>query len=712
MFKFGAFELRTETGELSKHGTRLRLQTKPLHVLEALLERPGELITREELCKRLWPAGTFVDFESGLNTATNRLRAALGDSADAPRYIETLPRLGYRFICPVTEVRDSESARILPTVQIEPDTANVKSAAVPETNSHPEIEACSSSNGVKNVNTGHYRSRRVAQALTILFAAVVLLFVFAYAQFKPNTARFQPAFRQLTFRPGIIGSGRFAPDSESIVYSANWGTADRKTYLLNLSGLNSRALDFASGALQSVSREGELALASLDPLSLDRRITLSRVSLRGGAPTIIAEGTMAADWSPNGYDLALVREDGSGSVVEFPAGSVVYTSNGWINCLRVSPRGDQVAFLEHPVRDDTAGYLRIVDRKRRTRMLTREWNNADGLAWSPSGEEVWFTASKDGARGVLYAVSQSSKLRQISDTPSSLRLLDISSTGRALIATDDTRLTMMAALAGGKSETDLSKFDCSHVDDISSDGNLLLFTEGGDAGGQHYSAYLHDHSSGKTYAISSGRGLAISGDGKFVLTIDPQDRKALTITSVGSANHTTVLGGGFEYQWAKFLVSGKELLVGGAYPRGTLMICKQSVNGGKPVPLENSPYLDFVTVAPDGSRFAGLGAGREMKIFDIAKRAVRRVEPSSGIFPVAWSSDGDSLYTATRNDSVYRILKINMQTAKGEVWKTIAPQTIDGFAGLSSVVAAPAFGAYAYSSGYKPSHLYVVDGWS
>lgn len=102
--RFGPFELRTDTRELSKLGVRIKLQTKPAQVLEVLVSRPGELVSRQELCRKLWPANVFVDFESGLNTAVNRLRAALGDVAETPHYVETLPRLGYRFICPVEEV--------------------------------------------------------------------------------------------------------------------------------------------------------------------------------------------------------------------------------------------------------------------------------------------------------------------------------------------------------------------------------------------------------------------------------------------------------------------------------------------------------------------------------------------------------------------------------------------------------------------------------
>ena len=99
--RFGAFQLDLRTGELRKSGTRINLPEQPFQVLKALLDRPGDLVTRDELRQRLWPAETFVDFEHGLNAAVRRLRDALGDSAEMPRFVETLPRRGYRFIAPV-----------------------------------------------------------------------------------------------------------------------------------------------------------------------------------------------------------------------------------------------------------------------------------------------------------------------------------------------------------------------------------------------------------------------------------------------------------------------------------------------------------------------------------------------------------------------------------------------------------------------------------
>src|SRR5260370_6596712 len=104
MLRFGVFEVDVRSGELRKQGKHVKLQEQPFHVLTVLLQRPGEVFTREELRSQNWPADTFVDFDNSLNTAINKLREALGDSADSPRFIETLPRRGYRFIAPVTGV--------------------------------------------------------------------------------------------------------------------------------------------------------------------------------------------------------------------------------------------------------------------------------------------------------------------------------------------------------------------------------------------------------------------------------------------------------------------------------------------------------------------------------------------------------------------------------------------------------------------------------
>src|ERR1700678_1389732 len=101
VIRFGLFELDLKAGQLSRNGTKLRLPQQPLQLLAVLLERPGEILTRDELRQRLWSSDVFVDFDHGLNKSIQKLRDALGDSATPPRYIETIPRVGYRLIAPV-----------------------------------------------------------------------------------------------------------------------------------------------------------------------------------------------------------------------------------------------------------------------------------------------------------------------------------------------------------------------------------------------------------------------------------------------------------------------------------------------------------------------------------------------------------------------------------------------------------------------------------
>ena len=111
--RFGVFELDVRSGELRKQGRKIRLEGQPVQILICLLENPGELVTREELRRRLWPADTYVNFEHGLNAAVKRLRRALNDSADNPRFVETLPRRGYRFLAPIQAVDTGEGVPIV-----------------------------------------------------------------------------------------------------------------------------------------------------------------------------------------------------------------------------------------------------------------------------------------------------------------------------------------------------------------------------------------------------------------------------------------------------------------------------------------------------------------------------------------------------------------------------------------------------------------------
>src|SRR3990167_3716304 len=116
-FRFGVFEVDLRTGELRKDGRKVKLQEQPFQVLAMLLERAGEVVTREEVQKKLWAEDTFVDFEHGLNIAINKIREALGDSAENPRFVETLPKRGYRFLAPVATIDSSIPVTVPPPTE-------------------------------------------------------------------------------------------------------------------------------------------------------------------------------------------------------------------------------------------------------------------------------------------------------------------------------------------------------------------------------------------------------------------------------------------------------------------------------------------------------------------------------------------------------------------------------------------------------------------
>jgi DNA-binding winged helix-turn-helix (wHTH) protein len=144
--RFGVFELDLSAGELRKSGVKLRLQGQPFQVLALLLERAGEVVTREELQQKLWPSDTFVDFDHSLNTAINKVREALGDSASSPRYVETLARRGYRFIAPVQAPQQNDVASVASPAgnddtasRVSADSASIQAPSSPSVVMHPEL---------------------------------------------------------------------------------------------------------------------------------------------------------------------------------------------------------------------------------------------------------------------------------------------------------------------------------------------------------------------------------------------------------------------------------------------------------------------------------------------------------------------------------------------------------------------------------------------
>ena len=704
--QFGPFELRTDIGELRKHGIRVKIQAKPLAVLRALLERPGEVVTREELRDHLWAADTFVDFESGLNTAANRLRLGLGDSADAPRFIETLPRVGYRFIAPVVIVGAPAAVAAFEPERGGVSLAVVERIAVAEPvklAKPPAVEAPPAATPWTRIRPLLLASAGIVLAL--LVSAIV------YRRYFTAAAR-TPVFHQLTFQTGWIGTSRFVPGGDSVVYTRQSAEGHGQIFLVSTDSPEARPLSFERSAVLAVSRTGELAIitwgASGFPMD---HADLARVPLNGGSPRVVGHGAYAADFSPDGETLATVQD--GGGAIEY-GGRVLYRSRGLITAMRISPTGDRIAFLDHPLRDDDAGVVNVVDLKGNVRTLTRHWNSVSGIAWAPSGREIWFAASDAGIDRALRAVTLDGKDRLISSAPGVLRLLDISSTGRVLLARDDEQITMTGHLAGDTGERDLSWFDGSHVDDISADGNLVLFTESGEASGSHYWVYVHNRQTNSTTRIGNGRALALSPDGTRALAMDPADGKYLLLIPVGDGSTQRISADGFLYQWAQFFPDGKSLLVAGGYRGQASALFRQSINGGKPEPLRTGgAYVDsdFSTIAPDGVHLAGLTPAGKCVVIAFGTDNVRSCGPDRTLAPAKWAADSRHLYMSSVGAAPFRVLLAEPSTGRIELKRTLNAPIAGGLQWLVKVAITPDGEHYAYSLERRVSQLFVVDGW-
>jgi eukaryotic-like serine/threonine-protein kinase len=675
--QFGAFELRMDTGELRRNGIRVKLQGKAFQILQALLERPGEVVTREELQNRLWPGDTFVDFESGLNTAANRLRLTLGDSAENPRFIETIARTGYRFIGTV----------IVPPLQPLP---------VPV----PARVAGSGTAALVQYRFGWFLAG-------ILIAVTVSALVWASRQ--PPV----PSFRQITFRRGVLSSARFGPDGQTILYSADWDGSGSQMFLGNTVSPESKPLGFKAAGLASVSLSSELALLSMDWSKDYQGRILSRVPLNGGAPLKVATGIAGADWGPDGKSLAVFRMDNRESVVEYPLGKVLYRTAGWISDLRVSPQGGSVAFLEHPLRADDAGLVKFVDSRGVARELSGNWASAGGLAWSPSGQEVWFAAGETGVRRAIYRVSLDGKLRHVASLPGTLTLYDISKTGSVLLRIDRSRLVLAASSGDGSRERDLSWFDWSRVQDLSADGKLLLFDETGDGGGAEHSVYLRNLETDSTVRLGDGQALGWSPDLKWVLALNAKKPMYLSLLPIGPEVPRTLSGGGLKYNWARYFPDGQRLLVAGNFPGKPLRLFVQPINGGQPAPLNPDVYLNWAAISPDGKQIAGVSQDEKTVVFPASGGELRALPIPFSAVPLRWSADGKSLFVSQlTNWASMRIFRFDFATSQCRLWKEVTPSDRVGLDGILALSISADERRFAYSYMRVLSELFVVTGWS
>jgi Tol biopolymer transport system component len=454
-------------------------------------------------------------------------------------------------------------------------------------------------------------------------------------------------FQALTFRRGAIWSARFAPDGQTVLYGAAWDGKPVEIFSTRAGVPEARPLELVGANVLAISRSDDLAVA-LNPKWRSVWVqsgTLARAPLSGGAPRELLAGVEWADWSPDGRELAVVTFSDGKDRLEYPIGNVIYSTAGWIGHPRVSPRGDLVAFFDHPVWTSDGGSLAVVDRRGKVRRLVTGLMSAQGLAWSPRGDEVWFAASDTGADRALRATTLSGKQRVLVRAPAELTLQDVAADGRMLFTRESWRAGIAALVAGESTVRDLSWLDYSLVRDMSADGRTILFTEGGRGGGSHYGVYLRTTDGSPAVRLGDGDAAALSPDGKWAITVSVGIPQQLVLQPTGAGKARAITDDAVNHLRARWFADGARIAFAGYLPGHGVQLFVQALAGGAPRPITPEGVGVEFAVSPDGKDVAALDAERRMWIYPVeGGEAVALPGIAPGFVPIRWSGDRRTLY--------------------------------------------------------------------
>jgi eukaryotic-like serine/threonine-protein kinase len=523
-----------------------------------------------------------------------------------------------------------------------------------------------------------------------------------------------PAYHQLTFRHGGIRMARFASDGKTVIYSAAWEERPIAIYTTRPESPESRPFGLEGAEVESISPQGEMAvlLHSHNTEPFINSGTLARVPLGGGAPREILEGVQWADWSPDGNNFVVVRDLEGQNRLESPVGKVLYKTAGWISHPRFSPDGKWIAFINHPERRDDQGFISIVDMDGHEKNITEEWESAQGVAWSPSGQEVWFTSAKVGNDRFLNAVTMAGAERMLAREPGTLTLQDVARDGRVLLTRDVQRVGMVGMGPGATKESDLSWLDWSAPTDLSADGRTLLFLESGEGGGENYSAYIRTTDGAPAVRLGDGAAYALSPDQKWVIAGQTRSPLESTLLPTGAGESRKLTHAGVSLVRARWLPDSKRIVfLGNEKDRG-LRLWVQSVDGGNPTAI--SPEGIQATqwaVSPDGKMVAAVLADRKGYLFPVDGGDPRAIPGfQDGSVPVGWTGEGQSIFVYNPGELPAKVDRLDLTTGQKQLWKTLMPADAAGITDMGPILITPDGKSYVYEYGRTLSDLYLVDG--
>ncbi|MGA2846465.1 MAG: protein kinase [Candidatus Acidiferrales bacterium] len=478
-----------------------------------------------------------------------------------------------------------------------------------------EMSGLRSSTGTKALaETSAERKLRPWMLAAIGAVALALLLAGTWFLARSTAHHDPPTYSQLTFQQGYVTSGLFLPNGQGFICASRWGSDSAfGLYTGQTDSQGLRSLGVAADTIASVSSTGELLvtqnLQSIGP-GYVRVGTLARLALGGGAPRPVLDSVQYADWAPDGKDFAVVRFVPEHHVyrLEYPVGKVLYETAGWISHPRFSRDGKRIAFLDHEIFGDDKGAVAVVDLQGNRKQLSGTYGSVQGLAWSPSGDEIWFSAVKDGVYRSLFATTLAGRERSLLSAPGTIDIQDALPDGRVLLAEQSERRVLMVLTPDFPQGRDFTWMDWAYGMRFSADGKQILF--GDQHSGALYGAFLRNMDGSPAVRLGDGDPMDLSPDGKWAISRTSAAPNQMELLPTGTGEPRQLTHSNINHTSARWLTDSRIFAVGNepGHPERTYLV---DLNGNEtPITPEGLRALAattdgkyLLTISADQTRY-------------------------------------------------------------------------------------------------------------
>ncbi len=513
-----------------------------------------------------------------------------------------------------------------------------------------------------------------------------------------------PRFQQVTFQKARIDTARIAPDDQTIIYGTYRADGRLELFQTRPGSRGSRSLGILDSEIVSISTSGEMAL--LQEGKGNPGTDLAIAPIGGGEPRPSIQGVGWADWAPDGKNMAILRGPFQRARLEFPVGNLLYEP-AW-GRIRISPRGDRVVFS---ARLRGLPRLAVVDQKKTLSELT---DDAHEFAWSPGGDEVWFTRIVNGSTH-LFGKVPGGRERLLYTLPGDFVLWDVSAKGRVLFERGFDQWQVIGRFPGDETEHPYTWLDATVTSDLSSDGKLLLFAEK-EPGWSKALSYLRKTDGSPAVPLAEGFCRSLSPDAKWAICRSELMAPSLKLVSTTGESRNLPNGGlQFPMRYGVDWLPDAKSVVFTAHASGRpSRLYVQTVQGSAPVPItEEGVEMVFLgkAVSPDGRFVVGLKDGLAALYPVKGGPASPIAGVSAGDLPMQWTSDGKSLYVQ-RDEDPGKIWLVEIANGRKQLFHQLPPSIGPGpgKGNFFNCMITPDGRSYAATYQGYLADLFVLDG--